>query len=243
MNHPAGHHPAGNDDLPGWLQPLHTAIADPDRVADLATARPVPAQPRRAAVLILFADDDCGPRLLFIERAHHLRAHPGQMAFPGGRYEPSDDDLTATALREAGEETGLEPSGVVCFGALPSVGVPVSGFDVTAVLGWWRRPSPVAAVDPGEVASVHRIPVNHLSDPDRRVQVRHPSGYRGPGFQVDDLLIWGMTAHLVDAVLDLGGWHRPWNRTRTVSAPGATADPPAAPDPVAPTTETGDDHG
>lgn len=205
-------------ELPGWLRSLQDAVADPDRVGQLAITERSPAQPRRAAVLVLFDADTRGPRLLFIERAHHLRAHPGQMAFPGGRYEQDDDDLVATALREAGEETGLAPVGVVPFGTLPSVGVPVSGFDVTAVLGWWRRPSPVAAVDPGEVASVHQIPVGDLSDPGHRVQVRHPSGYRGPGFQVGEVLIWGMTAHLVDAVLELGGWHRPWNRNRVVSA-------------------------
>jgi hypothetical protein len=105
------------------------------------------------------------------------------------------------------------------FGQLPPVGVPVSGFDVTTVLGWWQNPTQVAAVDPGEVASVADVPVTDLADPANRVRVRHPSGYSGPGFQVGGLLIWGMTAHLVDAVLDLGGWQRPWNRSRVVAAP------------------------
>lgn len=209
----------GEDELPIWLHPLHAALGDPQRMAGLAGARTLPEQPRRAAVLVVFDAQDGEPQLLFIERANSLRNHPGQVAFPGGRYEPGDDDLVTTALREASEETGIEPSGVTVFGALPPVGVPVSGFDVCAVLGWWRHPHQLVAGDPNEVATVEQVSIAALSEPENRVRVRHPSGNRGPGFLVSGLLIWGMTAHLVDTVLDLGGWHRPWDRTRIISAP------------------------
>jgi hypothetical protein len=97
--------------------------------------------------------------------------------------------------------------------------VAVSGFDVTAVVAWWRTPGQVSAVDVAEVAAVHVITVAELVDPARRVQVRHPLGYTGPAFQVGELMIWGLTAHLIDAVLDLGGWQRPWDRSRMATIP------------------------
>ena len=95
----------------------------------------------------------------------------------------------------------------------------MSGFDVSAVVGWWARRSPVSAVDPREVASVLVVPVAALVDAANRAQVRHPSGYTGPAFVVDGHLIWGLTAHLLDGVLDLAGWQRPWNTGREIEIP------------------------
>ncbi|HZA32542.1 MAG TPA: coenzyme A pyrophosphatase, partial [Propionibacteriaceae bacterium] len=99
------------------------------------------------------------------------------------------------------------------------VHVAVSGFDVTAVVAWWQRRSPVSAADAEEVASVWMVAVGDLVDPDHRAQVRHPSGYTGPAFEVAGHLIWGLTAHLLNGVLDLAGWQQPWDRTRIVEIP------------------------
>jgi hypothetical protein len=74
-------------------------------------------------------------------------------------------------------------------------------------------------MDPGEVARVARIPVAELADPANRVQVRHPSGYVGPAFTVQGMLVWGFTAGLLDRALVLGGWHRPWDRSRLQDLP------------------------
>ena len=71
----------------------------------------------------------------------------------------------------------------------------------------------------GEVASVLRVPVADLVEPTNRALVRHPSGYTGPAFEVGDHLIWGLTAHLLDGVLELAGWQRPWDADRTVAIP------------------------
>ncbi len=71
-----------------------------------------------------------------------MRTHAGQIAFPGGAADPGDVDLADTALREAEEETGVDRSGIEVLGMLPPAHVEVSGFDVTAVVAWWRDAEP-----------------------------------------------------------------------------------------------------
>jgi 8-oxo-dGTP pyrophosphatase MutT (NUDIX family) len=167
-------------------------------------------------VLILFGEGENGPDLLIIERAHDMRSHAGQPAFPGGAIDPGDDGPVGAALREAQEETGLDPTGVDVFASLPALWLPPSNFAVTPVLGWWRESSPVRAADPREVASVARVPIADLVDPANRVTVLHPSGFRGPGFQVAGLLVWGFTGGLIARILELSGWEQPWDRERVV---------------------------
>ena len=203
---------------PGWLAPLATSLLDAQRVQEVVAVRPGVGA-RQAAVLVLVGLGAAGPEIVFIERASTMRTHAGQIALPGGSADSDDTDPADTALREAVEETGVERSGIVVLGSLPAAHVAVSGFDVTTVVGWWRAPSPVSAVDASEVASVHVISVGELADPATRVQVRHPSGYTGPAFEVRGLLIWGLTAHLVDGVLNLAGWQLPWDRSRIATIP------------------------
>ena len=119
-------------------------------------------------------------------------------------------------MREAQEETGLDPSGVRVFATLPDLWVPVTNYVVTPILGWWRDPSPVWARDPAEVSSVHRVPIAAFVDPSNRCRVLHPSGFIGPGFEVDGLLVWGFTAGLISGMLDLLGWAEPWDESRMV---------------------------
>jgi len=205
-------------ELPDWLQPLDRALLDDPRLQDAVALRPGVGG-RAAAVLVLIGDGLRGPEILFVERAATLRTHAGQIAFPGGANDPQDSDLIATAVREAHEETGVDVAGVVPIGALPPAHVAVSGFDVTTVVAWWQHRSPVGAADPGEVASVIVVPVADLTDPGNRGRVRHPSGYSGPGFEVAGHLIWGLTAHLLDGVLDLAGWQRTWDTDRRFDIP------------------------
>ncbi len=184
---------------------------------------------RPAAVLMLFATGLDGPDLLIIERAAGLRSHAGQPAFPGGALDPGDVSPTAAALRESTEEVGLDPGSVVVIAELPNLFIPVTGFVVTPVLAWWREPHPVRPVDTGEVAAVHRVPIAELADPASRQQVRHPSGWIGPAFAVRGLLVWGFTAGLIDRLLQLGGWERPWVPGRLNELPARPpADRPAA---------------
>jgi len=206
-------------DVPGWLEPL-AHLARTVRAEELSRfVPPDDHDGREGAVLMLFGEDADGPDLLLIERAHDMRSHAGQPAFPGGAVDPEDDGPVAAALREAEEETGLNPSGVEVLAALPALWLPPSNFAVTPVLGWWRDPSPVSVCDPREVASVHRVTLAELTDPDNRVTVVHPSGFRGPGFTVRGLLVWGFTAGLISRMFTLVGWERPWDAGRVVTLP------------------------
>jgi 8-oxo-dGTP pyrophosphatase MutT (NUDIX family) len=197
--------------VPSWLDPLLRATRDV-RAEQLTRFVPPEDAERRSAVLILFGEGTEGPDLLLIERAHDMRSHAGQPAFPGGALDPGETPVTA-ALREAAEETGLDPAGVDVVGVLPDLWLPPSGFVVTPVLGWWATPSPVSAREPAEVASVHRVALATLTDPAHRFRVRHPSGFVGPGFAAHGLVVWGFTGGLLDRLVYLAGWERDWDRT------------------------------
>ncbi len=183
---------------------------------------------------MLFGEGPSGPDVLLIERSHTMASHAGQPAFPGGAVDPGDDGPVAAALREAREETGLDPHGIDVVAQLPALFVPVSDFVVHPVLGWWREPSPVAATDPAEVAAVVRVPVAELADPANRLRVRHLSGFTGPAFDVAGLLVWGFTAGLLDRLLALGGWAVPWDTGRLHELPMHPAEPLGPPGPPGP---------
>lgn len=203
---------------PRWLRDLAAAAATMDVPRYV---RPPASGGRPSAVLILFGVSAEGPDILYIQRSAGLRKHPGQPAFPGGSIDEGDDGPVAAALREAAEETGLDPSGVDVLAVLPELYIFRSGFRVTPVIGWWREPSEVGPVDPGEVAAVERIPLSALADPRCRFMLRRPEGHVGPAFSFGTMLIWGFTAVLTDRLLALSGWERPWDATDTRELPVA----------------------
>ncbi len=215
--------------LPEWLDPVR-------RGAETITADeltrfvpPEDAETRQGAVLMLFGEGVRGPDLLLTERAHDMRSHPGQVSFPGGSTDPGDASAAATALREAEEETGLDPAGVEVFATLPQLWLPPSNFAVTPVLAWWREPSAVGVVDPREVHAVYRVPIEELLDPAHRVSVRHPSGWTGPAFMIGedkDLILWGFTAGIIARLFDFLGWTRAWDATVLRDLPDHMLAPP-----------------
>jgi 8-oxo-dGTP pyrophosphatase MutT (NUDIX family) len=180
-------------------------------------------------VLVLLGETGAGPDMLVLQRAATMRNHAGQPAFPGGGTDPEDADAAATALREAHEEVGLDPASAEVLALLPELYIPISSFVVTPVLAWWRRPHPVSPRQAAEVAHVTRLPISELVDPANRIRVRHPSGWIGPAFQVQGMLVWGFTAGVISTLLDMGGWARPWRPGRLVEMPVAAAPVPATP--------------
>jgi 8-oxo-dGTP pyrophosphatase MutT (NUDIX family) len=204
----AGGPPASAGPVPGWLRELAAAAATTPVAPQLL---PPASGGRPSAVLVLFGDGPNGPDLLFIQRSDGLRLHAGQPAFPGGAIDDGDGGPVGAALREAAEEVGLDPGGVDVVGTLPEVFIERTGFRVVPVLAWWREPSAVGPVDAGEVAAVERVSVAELADPATRLMLRMPGGRSSPAFRVRGLLIWGFTAALVDRLLALGGWEKPWD--------------------------------
>jgi 8-oxo-dGTP pyrophosphatase MutT (NUDIX family) len=184
-----------------------------------APLRPIPGG-RPAAVLILFGSGAKGPDLLLVQRGPRLRRHAGQPAFPGGAIDASDGGPVPAALREAAEEARVDPAGVQVLAVLPDLFIRHSGFTVTPVLAWWRRPAPVRPGDPVEVTAVARVAVAELADPAHRLTVRLPSsGAAGPAFRAQGMLVWGFTAMVVDRLLTLGGWEIPWDASRAEDLP------------------------
>ncbi len=153
---------------------------------------------RKAAVLLAFTEHPGGLRLILTKRSAALRHHPGQIAFPGGKQDPEDKDLRATALREAEEEIGLDRDNVELLATLPPHET-VTGFVVTPVIGRVRAnftPQPEA----GEVEEVFSVPYAFLSEPAHyRVQSRLWQGKRRAYYTIPwgPYYIWGATARML----------------------------------------------
>ncbi|MDX1887628.1 CoA pyrophosphatase [Mycolicibacterium sp. 120270] len=220
---------------PGWLKPL----VDNSHAVKKAYRRRVPAEllalvsaanakaavtgtGRDAAVLVLFSGPQDSPTgglpddadLLVTVRASTLRHHAGQAAFPGGAADPGDEDPIHTALREANEETGIDPGRLQPLTTLEKMFIPPSGFHVVPVLAYSPDPGPVAVVDESETAIVARVPVRAFINPENRLMVYRKENTRrlaGPAFLLNEMLVWGFTGQVISAMLDVAGWSLPWN--------------------------------
>lgn len=167
-----------------------------------------PAPHRPAAVLVPIMDHDAGPTVLLTRRAAHLSHHPGQIAFPGGRVEAADNGPLGAALREAHEETALDPARVEIVGRLDAY-ITVTGFRVEPFVGVITPPVALRP-DPSEVDALFEVPLAFLMDPANHQEgVRERDGKHRPYFAIPygDYYIWGATAGILinlHAVLEGG---------------------------------------
>lgn len=176
------------------VQLLRAAVDPIDARHDAAPAR----SRRTAAVLLLFDRRDPRLPLLFLERTAHLRHHAGQIGFPGGGTEPGDDGPVGTALREAEEEAGVEPSAVEVIGLLPPLLTATSDNWLTPVVGLHERAMELRA-EPFEVARLFRVDLRSLIDAPHRVRtLTHEGQSREVHFyEVGGDIIWGVTGAIV----------------------------------------------
>jgi len=167
--------------------------------------RPAGLRLRPAAVLVAFQAGET-PRLILTKRASGLQHHPGQIAFPGGKLEPTDASAIDAALREAGEEVGLPRRKVEVLGALPPHET-VTGFTVTPVLGWISDAfTPSREI--GEVDEVFSVPFSHIADPaNYRIESRFLRGKRRRFLAVPygPYYIWGATARILRTLAEAMG--------------------------------------
>jgi 8-oxo-dGTP pyrophosphatase MutT (NUDIX family) len=155
-----------------------------------------PPELRPAAVLIAVTDR-AEPGVLLTHRPQEMRAHPGQVAFPGGKLDPGEDAVTA-ALREAQEELGIDPAQVRMIGASDRF-ITGTGYDVTPVLA--LIPPDLAIVpNPLEVSAWFEAPLAYLLDPANHIQrLGEWRGVERPYLEIDwqGHRIWGITAAIL----------------------------------------------
>ncbi|KZY46291.1 coenzyme A pyrophosphatase [Roseovarius sp. HI0049] len=167
------------------------------------TVLPAGRKLRPAGVLVPVLAQDDAARLFLTKRSSALKHHPGQIAFPGGKQDDGDADVTAAALREAHEEIGLAPENVEVLGLLPAHET-VTGFYVTPVIALVREPfTPVPEL--GEVEEVFDVPLDHVLNPDNfSVQSRRWRGSRRHYYTVPfgPYYIWGATARILRSMAE-----------------------------------------
>lgn len=162
----------------------------------LAERAPRPAErPGRAsAVLLALFDTPSGPQMLLTKRSTDLNHHPGQISLPGGRPEPLDSDLAATALRETHEEIAIDPTQIRLFGQLDDMHTVATDFVITPYVGLITGAFR-AVPNLSEVSSVIEVPVIDVLRADvrlppnpGRLEVRYPLAGED---------VWGATAHIL----------------------------------------------
>lgn len=154
---------------------------------------------RKAAVLLPLIQLEGELQLILTKRPMHLRAHPGQISFPGGKIEAFDAGAVSAALREAHEEIGLLPQNVDVIGTFPAHNT-FTGFEITPVIGLIKQPFELK-LDPGEVADCFSVPLSFLVDGRNRQQKRILRQGRYYAIHVivyQNHFIWGATAAIID---------------------------------------------
>lgn len=152
---------------------------------------------REAGVLIAITAEEY-PKIVLTQRSANVSTHQGEVAFPGGKRDPEDESIIATALREAHEEIGLHPKQVRVIGELDQV-VSRFGFLITPVLGI-IPPYVDHKANPNELDVVFEVPLSHFQDQPHQYFERE--NYRIPTYDYEGFRIWGITAMMIAEMMN-----------------------------------------
>lgn len=186
--------------LPG--QTVHQQMLSPDLIPEPLSAD---IKTRKGSVLLLLFPVDEKLNIVLIRRPSSMKYHAGQIAFPGGGFEPADRDLKATAIRETTEELGIDGDQFEIIGELSPVHVVVSNYTVNAYIGW-SASNPSFNFNKGEVDAIFSIPLQNLTDRGV-IQYQEVETHLGkrkfPGYYANGIFIWGATAMILTEFLEV----------------------------------------
>lgn len=160
---------------------------------------------RQSAVLISLFPDNNKINTLLIKRTTYNGVHSGQVGFPGGKFEGSDNSLIDTALREAQEEVGIDPLKVEVLGTLTPLLIPVSNMEVLPVVGLLQE-KPLLSLNLDEVEFTITVPICHLKNPYNHMQktiIVRDSTIEAPYIKIDCEDVWGATAMIISEFIEL----------------------------------------
>jgi len=160
----------------------------------------------QSSVLILFYPIEDGIGLVLMLRPEYKGIHSGQISLPGGKYEEDDESLIYTALREAKEEIGIDPTQIQIIGQLTEMYIPPSNFIVTPVMGY-QATKPVFKADPKEVARIIEINLTDLLDKKnlqmKKMKLRLGFSLKVPSYVINGNIIWGATAMILSELVEV----------------------------------------
>lgn len=160
---------------------------------------------RKAGVLILLYPKNQDLYISFIQRTEYNGPHSGQISFPGGKSEKTDQDIVFTALRESNEEIGINTDDVNVLGQLTPLHIPVSNFVVYPTIGIYSV-TPNFKIDPSEVKEVIEVKLQDLLDPNNCTSKEFRYGdlsFIAPIYNPNNVTIWGATAMILSEFLEL----------------------------------------
>lgn len=189
--------------LPG--QQAHNIMAHAAR----DTRPPVPPSARKASVLALFYPKADNWHIVLIERTSHNPndRHKGQISFPGGKHDDTDENLEYTALREANEEVGVDANQIKILGALSKLYIPVSNFNVHPFVGFMEH-TPRFIPQESEVADILEVPFHHFTIPKTKqltdIKISPQITLKGvPYFNIHNRVVWGATAMMMSELIEV----------------------------------------
>ena len=192
-----------NNSLPGT--DAHLSIAPIHRRHDIVN-EDLKINAVKSSVLLLFYEKQNEPHLVFIRRPKYNGVHSGQISFPGGRWEKTDKSMYHTALRESGEEIGIQPNLVKYTGKLSDLYIPPSNYIVSPFVGIYAV-KPKFNLDPQEVDDIVEVPFSFFLDSDAltkvNITVRDSETFSTHAFVYHDNIIWGATAMILNELIVL----------------------------------------